>query len=82
LADQLKPVILCEDVANQRLFFNNQLTYEQEFDLRRFLFHNNNVFSWSANDLCGVDRSIIEHALNVDPSTRLRKAEASQDVTP
>jgi hypothetical protein len=31
------------------------------------------VFSWSANDLCGVDRTIIEHALNVDPSIRPRK---------
>jgi hypothetical protein len=31
------------------------------------------VFVWSVNDLCGVDRSIIEHALNVDPSSRPRK---------
>jgi hypothetical protein len=31
------------------------------------LLHNKDVFALSANDLCGVDRSIIEHALNVDP---------------
>jgi hypothetical protein len=31
------------------------------------------VFAWSANNLCGVDRSIIDHALNVDPSVRPRK---------
>jgi hypothetical protein len=37
------------------------------------LFHNKNVFAWSENDLCGVNRSIIEQALNVDPSTRPRK---------
>jgi hypothetical protein len=36
------------------------------------LFHKD-VFAWSANDLCGVDRSIIEHALNVDPSVIPRK---------
>jgi hypothetical protein len=31
------------------------------------------VFAWSTNDLCGVDRSIIDNALNVDPSARPRK---------
>jgi hypothetical protein len=35
--DQPKPVLICEDVVDQRVFFNNQLTSEQEFDLRRFL---------------------------------------------
>jgi hypothetical protein len=45
---------------------------EQESDLKRF-FHNKDSSAWSANDLCGVDRSIIEHTLNVDPSSRLRK---------
>jgi hypothetical protein len=46
---------------------------EQESNLRRFLFHNKDVFAWLANDLCGMDRSIIEHALNMDPSVRPRK---------
>jgi hypothetical protein len=72
-ADQPKLVLLCDDVAEQRVFFGNQLTSEQESSLRRFLFHNKDVFAWSANDLCGVNRSIIEHALNVDPSVRPRK---------
>ena len=56
--DQPKPVLLCHDVVEQRVFFCNQLTSEQESNLRRFLFHNKDVFAWSANDLCGVDRSI------------------------
>jgi hypothetical protein len=46
---------------------------EQESNLRRFLFHNKDVFAWLANDLCGLDISIIEHALNMDPSVRPRK---------
>jgi ribonuclease HI len=41
--------------------------------LIRFLFNNKDVFAWSANDLCGVNRDIIEHSLNVDPSFRPRK---------
>jgi hypothetical protein len=31
------------------------------------------VFAWSAKDLTGVDRSFIEHKLNIDPSVKLRK---------
>jgi hypothetical protein len=30
------------------------------------------VFSWSAKDLIGVDRSFIEHRLNIDPSVKPR----------
>jgi hypothetical protein len=41
--------------------------------LLRFLFNNKDVFAWTANDLCGVNRDIIEHSLNVDPSFRPRK---------
>jgi hypothetical protein len=39
----------------------------------RFLFNNKDVFAWSANDLYGVNRDVIEHSLNVDPSIRPRK---------
>jgi hypothetical protein len=41
--------------------------------LLRFLLNNKDVFAWSANDLYGVNRDIIEHSLNVDPSFRPRK---------
>jgi hypothetical protein len=41
--------------------------------LLRFLFNNKDVFAWSANDLCGVNRDVIEHSLNVDPSFRPRE---------
>jgi hypothetical protein len=41
--------------------------------LLRFLFNNKDVFAWTTNDLCGVNRDIIEHSLNVDSSFRPRK---------
>jgi hypothetical protein len=41
--------------------------------LLKFLFNNKVVFAWSANDLCGVNRDVIEHSLNVDPAFRSRK---------
>jgi hypothetical protein len=39
----------------------------------RFLFNNKDVLAWTANDFCGVNRDVIEHSLNVDPSFRPRK---------
>jgi hypothetical protein len=66
-------MLLYEDVADQKVFFCNQLSLKQESDLKMFLFHNKDVFAWSTNDLFEVGRSIIEHALNVDRSSRPRK---------
>jgi hypothetical protein len=37
------------------------------------LFNNKVVFAWTTNDLYGVNRDVIEHSLNVDPSFRPRK---------
>jgi hypothetical protein len=72
-ADQPKPMLLCEDIANQRVLLGSQLSDEQEKTLLRFLFNNKDVFSWKTNDLCGVNRDVIEHSLNMDPSFRPRK---------
>jgi hypothetical protein len=71
--DQPKPILLCGDVVDQTVFFDSQLSLKQEASLKRFLFHNKDVFTWSTNDLCGVDRSFIEHALNVGPNIKPRK---------
>jgi hypothetical protein len=62
-ADQPKPMLLCEDIAEQRVLLGSQLSDEQEKTLIRFLFNNKDVFAWSANDLCGVNRDVIEHSL-------------------
>jgi hypothetical protein len=66
-------MLLCEDIAEQRVLLRSQLSEEQEKTLIRFLFNNKDVFAWSANDLCGVNMDVIEHSLNVDPSFRARK---------
>jgi hypothetical protein len=72
-ADQPKPMLLCEDIADQKVLLGSQLSGEQEKTLLRILFNNKDVFAWTANDLCGVNRDVIEHSLNVDPSFRPRK---------
>jgi hypothetical protein len=66
-------MLLCEYVAEQKVLFGSQLSGEQEKALLKFLFNNMDVFAWPANDLCGVNRDVIEHSLNVDPTTRPRK---------
>ena len=57
-ADQSKPMLLCEDIAEQKVLLGSQLSDEQEKNLLRFLF-NKDVFAWTANDLCSVNRDII-----------------------
>jgi hypothetical protein len=52
--DQPKPMLLCEDIAEQKVLLGSQLSDEQEKTLLKFLFNNKDVFAWSANDLCGV----------------------------
>jgi hypothetical protein len=71
--DQPKPMLLCEDIAEQKVLLGSQLSEDQEKNLLRFLFNNKDVFAWSANALCGVNRDVIEHSLNVDPSFMPRK---------
>jgi hypothetical protein len=66
-------MILCEDMAEQKLLLGSQLSDEQEKTLLKFLFNNKDVFAWLANDLCGVNRDVIEHSLNVDPAIRPRR---------
>jgi hypothetical protein len=61
------------DITEQKVLLGSQLSEEQEKTLIRFLFNNKDVFAWSATDLCGVNRDVIEHSLNVDPSFRPRK---------
>jgi hypothetical protein len=72
-ADQSKPTLLCEDIVEQKVLLGSQLSDEQEKNLLRFLFNNKDVFAWTTNDLYGVNRHVIEHSLNVDPSFRPRK---------
>jgi hypothetical protein len=59
---------------SKKVLLGSQLFDEQKKKtLLRFLFNNKDVFAWTANDLCGVNRDVIKHSLNVDSSFRPRK---------
>jgi DNA-directed RNA polymerase beta' subunit len=49
------------------------LSPEEEKELVEFLNKNKDVFAWSARDLQGVDKDIIEHALDTDEKMTLKK---------
>jgi hypothetical protein len=44
-ADQPKPMLLCEDIAEQKVLLGSQLSEEQEKTLICFLFNNKDVFA-------------------------------------
>jgi hypothetical protein len=58
----------------------SQLSDEQERTLLRFLYNNKDAFALSSNDLCVVNRDVIEHSLNVDPSISPRKQKLRKNV--
>jgi SOS response regulatory protein OraA/RecX len=49
------------------------LSPKEENELIQFLNKNKNVFAWSAEDLQGVDRDIIEHTLETDEKIASKK---------
>jgi hypothetical protein len=60
-------------VLDQTVVIGSDLSADEEASLVQFLQKNKDVFAWSAKDLIGVDRSFIEHKLNIDPSVKPRK---------
>ena len=52
--EQLKQIILCTDVPDQKVLLGTELDEAQEGRLIQFLSNNKDVFAWSAKDLCGV----------------------------
>jgi hypothetical protein len=58
--------IYLDDMLDRAIVIGAHLSHEEEKDLIKFLNKNKDVFAWSAKDLQGVDRDIIEHALDTD----------------
>jgi hypothetical protein len=70
---ETKRVLLDAMVLDQTVTIGSDLSTDEEANLVQFLQKNKDVFAWSAKDLTGVDRSFIEHKLNIDPSVKPRK---------
>jgi hypothetical protein len=68
-----KRVLLDVMVLDQTVIIGSDLSPDEEGSLVQFIQKNKDVFAWSAKDLIGVDRSFIEHRLNIDPSVKTRR---------
>jgi hypothetical protein len=68
-----KTVPLDQATPKQTVTISEDLTSHDEEKLLCCLSKNKDVFAWSALDLVGVSRSIIEHSLGIDPSVRPKK---------
>jgi hypothetical protein len=68
--DATKVVPLDPATPRQTVIISEDLTSQDEEKLISCLSRNKDVFAWSALDLVGVSRSIIEHNLGIDPSVR------------
>jgi hypothetical protein len=71
--DGTKAVPLDSVTPKQTVVISEDLTSRDEEKLISCLSRNKDVFAWSALDLVGVSRSIIEHGLGIDPSVRPKK---------
>jgi hypothetical protein len=56
-----KRVLLDAMVLDLTIIIGSDLSPDEEGRLIQFLQKNKDVFSWSAKDLAGVDRSFIKH---------------------
>ena len=65
-AEETKKVPLFEGNTSKQVIISALLDEKTESELINFLRDNNNIFAWSAKDLRRVDRSIIEHNLEVN----------------
>ena len=65
-----KEAVLFPERPEQTVLIGRELSPEREAELLSFLRQNVDVFAWSAKDLPGIDRSIAEHRLDVDPSVK------------
>jgi hypothetical protein len=65
-ADGETKKVYLDDMPDRAVTIGAHLSAEEDRDLVQFLNKNKYVFAWSAKDLQGVDRDIIEHVLETD----------------
>jgi hypothetical protein len=60
-------------VPDRTVCIGAEVNPEEQAELLQFLDKNNDVFAWSTFDLIGVNRDVIEHKLQVNPSVKPKK---------
>jgi hypothetical protein len=73
VADGGTKKVYLDDMPDRVVIIGVHLKPEEEEKLIQFLNKNKDVFAWSAKDLQGVDRDIIEHTLETDEKIMPKK---------
>jgi hypothetical protein len=60
-------------VPDRKVIIGANLSKEEETELIETLTKNKDIFAWSASNLKGVRRDIIQHALDINPKMRPKK---------
>jgi hypothetical protein len=67
--NQPKPMLLCEDIAEQKVLLGSQLSDEQEKTLLRFLFNNKDVFAEQLMiSVASIETLLSTHSMWTRPS--------------
>ena len=69
----MKTVPLEDAVLDRKVKIGGNLSEEEEAELLETLAKNKNVFAWSAFDLKGVCKDIVQHSLDINPRLKPKK---------
>ena len=68
---ELEDVSLVEGDATKVTKVGVGLNLDLKGKIMEFLKQNLNIFAWTHEDMLGIDKKVIEHKLNVDPTRKL-----------
>ena len=71
--EETKTVPLKGAVLDRKVMIRGNLSGEEEAELLETLVKNKDVFAWSASDLKGVSRDIVQHSLDINPIVKPKK---------
>ena len=73
--EETKSVPLENVVLDRKVTIRGNLSNEEEAELIETLAKNKDVFAWSASDLKGVSRDIIQHSLDINPRIKQKSSD-------
>jgi hypothetical protein len=71
--EDTKQIPLEQVVPNEKVIIRGNLHPDEEAELLEVLAKNKDVFTWSASDLQGVSRDIIQHSLDINANMKPKK---------
>jgi hypothetical protein len=71
--EDTKSVPLKDKILDRKVTIGGNLSGREEGELLEVLAKNKDIFAWSASDLQGVNRDIIQHLLDINPNMKPKK---------